>query len=136
VLKNLLRLGPYVRRMGGFSDAFQLPLEAGLNLFKKSRYPTEGLKTPEEDYTRYTFLNPATVTVKFKSGKKLSAMSMYPPGFAGTPPEQMEETVIEKLTTSGVSASAVKKISGFTSGVAEASAADVRAFGEWFFEQI
>lgn len=136
VLKNLLRLGPYVKRMGGFSDAFQLPLEAGLNLFKKSRYPTEGLKTPEEDYARYTFLNPATVLVKFKSSKKLSAKSMYPPGFAGTPREQMEEAVMEKLTTSGISASAVKKINSFTEALPTASAAEVRAFGEWFFEQI
>ena len=136
VLKNLHKLGPYMRRMGGFSDAFQIPLEAGINLFRKSRYPTDNLVSPEEDYTRFRFINPATVTVKLRNGEKITATRLNPPGFAGTPEPEMTETVMEKLTTSGISAGATKKIRDFAFEGAELKATAVKAFSDWFLHQL
>ncbi len=136
VLKNIHRLGPYMKRMGGFSDAFQMPLEAGINLFRKNRYPTENLVTPDEDFSRFRFINPATVTVKFKSGKKLTALSLNPPGFAGTPEAEMTETVMEKLTTSGIADAGARKIRDFAFNPGDFKAAEVKAFSDWFIHQL
>jgi 2-methylcitrate dehydratase PrpD len=136
VLKNLHRLGPYVNRMGGFADAFQIPFEAGINFFRKSRYSTESLVLPDDDFSRFTFINPATVTVKFKSGKKLSASSLYPPGFAGTTEAEMTETVMEKLTTSGISDAGAKKIRDFAFNPQDLTPAEIKTFSNWFMNQL
>lgn len=136
MLKNLHRLGPYVKRMGGFADAFGLPLEAGINLFKKSRYPVENLFTPEDDFSRFRFINPATVTVKFRSGQKFTASSLNPPGFAGTPEAEMTATVREKLATSGAAAATVQKIIDFAEAAADLSSNQVRTFSTWFMGQV
>ena len=136
MLKNLHRLGPYMQRMGGFMDAFQIPLEAGINLFRKSRYPTDNLVLPDEDFSRFTFVNPATVSVVLRSGEKLTASSLYPPGFAGTPEAEMTETVLEKLRSSGIAEAAVEKIRTFAFENEKCSAAEVQAFQDWFMQQV
>lgn len=136
VLKNLHRLAPYMRRMGGFIDAFTLPLEAGLAIFRKQRYPTENLVTPTEDFSRYKFINPATVTVKLANGENIAATSLNPPGFAGTSDAEMTATVIEKLASSGVGADAVKKIHDFALECEDLKASEVKAFFEWFMRQL
>jgi len=136
VLKNLHRLGPYVKRMGGFFDAFQIPFEAGMNLLKKNRYPTENLFTPEEGFERFRFINPATVTVNFTNGEKLSATCLNPPGFAGTPEAEMTDTAMEKLSSSGIGEASVKKIRDFAFELESLAAADVKAFAAWFMRQL
>lgn len=136
MLKNLHRLGPYMQRMGGFMDAFQIPFEVGINLFRKSRYPTENLVLPDEDFSRFTFVNPATVSIVLRSGEKLSASSLFPPGFAGTPDAEMTETALEKLRSSGIAEPAVERIRAFAFQSEALSAADVQAFAAWFMQEI
>lgn len=135
MLKNLHRLGPYMQRMGGFMDAFQIPLEAGMNLFRKSRYPTERLVSPDEDYERFTFVNPAFVTVKLANGEKMSAQSLYPAGFAGTPADEMRMTVRNKLVASGAAEATVRKIIDFSENLAALTNVQVREFSAWFMQQ-
>jgi hypothetical protein len=125
-----------MQRMGGFMDAFQIPFEAGFNLFRKHRYPTENLVLPDEDFSRFTFVNPATVSVVLRSGEKLTASSLFPPGFAGTPEAEMTETVLEKLRSSGIDESAVAKIRDFAFEPEKLSAPDVQAFQAWFMQQV
>lgn len=136
MLQNLPRLGPYFDRMRGFTDAFQIPLELGLNLFREKRYSTEGLVSPDGDFNRYRFINPATVTVKTKSGKEIRASSLNPPGFAGTPAAEMDATVNEKLLSSGISVANAEKIKQFAAHLGRLSAADVSRFADWFMTEV
>ncbi|HRP70963.1 MAG TPA: hypothetical protein PLY93_15680 [Turneriella sp.] len=136
VLKNLPRLTPYAHPMGGFFDAFALPFEWGLSFFKKNYYPTENLVRPDEDFSRYHFLNPATVTVKLHSGEKLSASSMGPPGFAGTPEIEMEEMVFAKLASTGIGSAAQKRICDFALHLRRLDADAMKNFVEWFMCQL